>query len=267
MDEKLILRNVVEGCDEYELDLSKRIYIFSSLRDYKICNYVIDWIDELRRTSIITSYKMEWDEELVYTSDEAIITMNMEGKTTSRRKSIFDDVSLFNSYEFKYLGNGEIWSKEILGEYEVKQGFRTLDQKKSNVKDKYMYLRNFDSMKSPYDQMNQLNDVFRVLVENPTCKVFLSTCSPYIANFFNVNILRYYECLGDKFAYYVVCPSKEGSNKISLKLRNCTDDLDDFLGIETINLADTYELSEPMEIINDKFKEEEWNYKQRTKKF
>lgn len=45
MDEKLILRNVVEGCDEYELDLSNRIFMFSSIRDYKICNYVIDWID------------------------------------------------------------------------------------------------------------------------------------------------------------------------------------------------------------------------------
>ena len=51
MDEKLILRNVVEGCDEYEIDLSKRIYMFSSLREYRLCDFVMDKLDKIRRST------------------------------------------------------------------------------------------------------------------------------------------------------------------------------------------------------------------------
>ena len=52
MSEKLILRNVIEGCDEYEIDLSKRIYMFSSLRDYDLSNYIINKLEVLRRVPI-----------------------------------------------------------------------------------------------------------------------------------------------------------------------------------------------------------------------
>ena len=122
-------------------------------------------------------------------------------------------------------------------------------------------------MKAPLDQMNQLDEIFKIVLDNPTCKVFLSTVSPYIANYFNVEILKHYEELGDKFAYYMVYPPKEGSNRIGLKNRTDCEDLDVFDGSETFNLADTYELSEPMEMICDRFDEEERNYKQRTGKF
>lgn len=270
MNEKLTISNMIEGHDEYEFDLSKRIYMFSCLRDYKLCNYVIDWLDQLRRPYGDWSYDMGEGGKLTYDSGEGeLITLdNSNGRVPYRRDRDDRDISLSNSYEIKYLGYGRISIEELTNGHKLDDSrLRNLYERYGNVKDKHLYFRNIESMKAPLDQMNQLDEIFKIVLDNPTCKVFLSTVSPYIANYFNVEILKHYEELGNKFAYYIVYPPKEGSNRIVLKDRTDCEDLDVFNGSETFNLADTYELSEPMEMICDKFDEEEWNYKQRTGKF
>lgn len=270
MNEKLTISNMIEGHDEYEFDLSKRIYMFSCLRDYKLCNYVIDWLDQLRKPYGDWSYDMGEGGKLTYDSGEGeLITLdNSSGRLPYRRDRDERDISLSNSYEVKYLGYGRISIEELTNGHKLDDNrLRNLYERYGNVKDKHLYFRNIESMKAPFDQMMQLYEIFKIVIDNPTCKVFLSTVSPYIANYFNVEILKNYEELGDKFAYYIVYPPKEGSNRIGLKNRTDCEDLDVFNGQETFNLADTYELSEPMEMICDRFDEEEWNYKQRTGKF
>nr|DAV98779.1 MAG TPA: hypothetical protein [Bacteriophage sp.] len=270
MDEKLTISNMIEGHDEYEFDLSKRIYMFSCLRDYKLCNYVIDWLDQLRKPYGDWSYDMGEGGKLTYDSGEGeLITLdNSSGRLPYRRNRDDRDISLSNSYEVEYLGYGRISIEELTNGHKLDDNrLRNLYERYGNVKDKHLYFRNIESMKAPLDQMNQLDEIFKIVLDNPTCKVFLSTVSPYIANYFNVEILKHYEELGDKFAYYMVYPPKEGSNRIGLKNRTDCEDLDVFDGSETFNLADTYELSEPMEMICDRFDEEERNYKQRTGKF
>lgn len=266
MSEKLTISNMIEGHDEYEFDLSKRIYMFSCLRDYKLCNYVIDWLDQLRRPYGDWSYDMGEGGKLTYDSGEGeLITLdNSNGRVPYRRDRDDRDISLSNSYEVMYLGYGRISIEELTNGHKLDDNrLRNLYERYGNVKDKHLYFRNIESMKAPLDQMNQLDEIFKIVLDNPTCKVFLSTVSPYIANYFNVEILKHYEELGDKFAYYIVHPPKEGSNRIGLKNRTDSEDFDVFDGTETFNFADTYELSEPMEMITDRFEEEEWNYKQR----
>lgn len=209
MGEKLIISNIIEGHDEYEFDLSKRIYMFSCLRDYKLCNLIIDWVDQLRRQYGDWSYDMEEGEKLTYDGggDEVITTLdNSNGRLPYRKDRDYMDISLSNSYEVKYLGDGIISIEELVNGHKLDEG----RLKKclypygiyGNIKDKYLYFRNIESMKAPFDQMKQLDEIFKIVIDNPTCKVFLSTVSPYIAEYFNVNLLRYYEELGDKFSYY-----------------------------------------------------------------
>lgn len=205
---------MIEGRDEYEFDLSKRIYMFSCLRDYKLCNLVIDWVDQLRRQYGDWSYDMEEGEKLTYDGggDEVITTLdNSNGRLPYRKDRDYMDISLSNSYEVKYLGDGRISIEELVNGHKLDDG----RLKKclypygiyGNIKDKYLYFRNVESMKAPLDQMKQLDEIFKMVINNPTCKVFLSTVSPYIADYFNVNILKNYEELGDKFAYYIVYPT------------------------------------------------------------
>lgn len=264
MEEKLVLRNVVEGCDEYEIDLSKRIYMFSSLRDYNLSNYIINKLEVLRRVPInfskdpldgILDINKIGAKEFEYINGEERFILDRFGKFIRNPEfKVFGgkdiDISLGNSYYMKYLGGGDIGIKYLISGDKIRE---------NAVGDKHIYLRDIDSRKSPYEQMDQVDEIFKLVINNPSCKVFFSTVSPYVVNYFNVNLLKYYEELGDKFSYYQI-----------------NEEMDDKTGKFTIwnlnaicnksgrKFASTLDFSDIMELIYDEYRYEREKYNERN---
>lgn len=264
MEEKLILRNVVEGYDEYEIDLSKRIYMFSSLREYKLCDFVMDKLDKIRRSTsrlFIDDPKEGEDldylgnSEFTYINGNDIITLNKDGRSIHRNNEDLSyyfngtDLKVSGSYKVDYFGKGNVMVSYL--DWDGSAG--------GDIKNSYLYLKNIESMKSPYEQMDQLDVIFKIVLDNPNCKVFFSTVSPYVVNYFNVNLLRHYEELGDKFSYYQI-----------------NDEMDDKAGKFTIwnlnaicnksgrKFASTLDFSDIMELIYDEYCYEREMYNKRN---
>lgn len=262
MNEKLTISNIIEGHDEYEFDLSKRIYMFSCLRDYKLCNYVIDWLDQLRKPYGDWSYDMGEGGKLTYDSGEGeLITLDNSSRRIPYRRDRDDrDISLSNSYEVMYLGYGRISIEELTNGHKLDDSrLRNSYERYGNVKDKYLYFRNIESMKAPFDQMKQLDEIFKTVIDNPTCKVFFSTVSPYVVNYFNVNLLRYYEELGEKFSYYEFQSSSENPGKIIMENLTST------CNKSGRKFANTMDFSDIMEdVIYGEYKEERELYNKRN---
>jgi hypothetical protein len=259
MEEKLILRNVVEGCDEYEIDLSKRIYMFSSLREYKLCDFIMDKLERIHRSTsrLFVDDPKEGEDldylgnsEFTYINGNDTIILNKNGRIIKRNGEdisyYFDgtDMSASGSYKVEYFGNGDVMVSDL----------DKIGSGGGNIENSYLYLSNIESMKSPYEQMDQLDVIFKIVLDNPNCKVFFSTVSPYVVNYFNVNLLRYYEELGDKFSYYQI-----------------NEEMDDKTGKFTIwhlnaicnksgrKFASTLDFSDIMELIYDEYRYERNN--------
>ena len=264
MSEKLILRNVIEGCDEYEIDLSKRIYMFSSLRDYDLSNYIINKLEVLRRVPInfskdpldgILDIDKIGAKEFEYINGEERFTLDRFGKFIRNPEfKVFSgkeiDISLGNSYYMKYLGGGDIGIKNLISGDKIRE---------NAVGDKHIYLRDIDSRKSPYEQIDQVDEIFKLVINNPDCKVFFSTVSPYVVNYFNVNLLRYYEELGDKFSYYQFNDEMdEKTGRINIWKLNAV------CNKSGRRFADTMDHSDIMELIRDEYFRERELYNKRN---
>ena len=263
MEEKLILRNVVEGSDEYEIDLSKRIYMFSSLRNYNLSNYIIDKLDLLRKAPINLRRDpkdgIDTDKfgikEFEYINGEERFTLNRFGKLVKNPEfKVFRDedidISLRNSYYMEYLGGGDIGIKNLISGDKIRE---------NAVRNKHIYLRDIDSRKSPYEQIDQVDEIFKLVINNPDCKVFFSTVSPYVVNYFNVNLLRYYEELGDKFSYYQFNDEMdEKTGRINIWKLNAV------CNKSGRRFADTMDHSDIMELIRDEYFRERELYNKRN---
>lgn len=264
MDEKLILRNIVEGCDEYEIDLRKRIYMFSSLREYSLCDFVMDKLDKIRRSTsrlFIDDPKEGEDldylgnSEFTYINGDDIITLNKDGRSIKRNNEDLSyyfngtDLKVSGSYKVDYFGKGNVmvsyldWDGSVGGD----------------IKNSYLYLSDIESMKSPYEQMDQMDVIFKIVINNPNCKVFFSTVSPYVVNYFNVNLLRHYEELGDKFSYYEFQGVDENNGKITMENLTST------CNKSGRKFANTMDFSDIMEdVIYGEYKEEREKYNKRN---
>lgn len=252
MSEKLILRNVVEGCDEYEIDLSKRIYMFSSLREYNLCNFVIDKLESIRRVTsrfLVNDPKNGedlnylGDKEFIYVNGDDTITLNKNGRFIKRNGEDISDY--FNGPDLNGWGPCKV-------KYSGGSGG-------GGIENSYLYLRNIDSMKAPYEQMDQLDIIFKIVTDNPSCKVFFSTVSPYVVNYFNVNLLRHYEELNDKFSYYQICNEADGeTGKFTIWRLNAV------CNKSGRKFADTLDFSDIMEVIYDEYCYEKEMYNRRN---
>jgi hypothetical protein len=264
MDEKLILRNVVEGCDEYEIDLSKRIYMFSSLREYRLCDFVMDKLDRIRRSTsrlLIDDLKDEenldyfGNSEFTYINGNDVITLNKDGRSIKRNGEDLScysngtDIKLSGSYRVDYIGKGNMMVSYL--DWDGCVG--------GDIKNSYLYLSNIESMKSPYEQMDQIDTIFKIVINNPNCKVFFSTVSPYVVNYFNVDLLRYYEELGDKFSYYQFNDEMdEKTGRINIWKLNAV------CNKSGRKFADTMDHSDIMELIRDEYFRERELYNKRN---
>jgi hypothetical protein len=253
MNEKLILRNVVEGCDEYEIDLSKRIYMFSSLREYSLCDFVMDKLDKIRRSTskLFVDDPKEGEDldylgnsEFTYINGNYTITLNKNGRIIKRNGEDISyyfsgtDLKVLGSYKVDYFGMGNIMISYL--DWDGSAG--------GDIKNSYLYLSNIESMKSPYEQMDQIDVIFKIVINNPNCKVFFSTVSPYVVNYFNVNLLRYYEELGDKFSYYQFNDEMdEKTGRINIWKLNSV------CNKSGRKFADTMDHSDIMELIRDEY--------------
>jgi hypothetical protein len=264
MEEKLILRNVVEGCDEYEIDLSKRIYMFSSLREYRLCDFVMDKLDKIRRSTsrlFIDDPKEGEDldylgnSEFTYINGDDIITLNKDGRSIKRNNEDLSyyfngtDLKVSGSYKVDYFGKGNVMVSYL--DWDGSAG--------GDIKNSYLYLSNIESMKSPYEQMDQMDVIFKIIINNPNCKVFFSTVSPYVVNYFNVNLLRYYEELGDRFSYYQFNDEMdEKTGRINIWKLNAV------CNKSGRKFADTMDHSDIMELIIDEYFRERELYNKRN---
>lgn len=264
MEEKFILRNVVEGCDEYEIDLSKRIYMFSSLREYKLCDFIMDKLERIHRSTsrLFVDDPKEGEDldylgnsEFTYINGNDTIILNKNGRIIKRNGEdisyYFDgtDMSASGSYKVEYFGNGDVMVSDL----------DKIGSGGGNIENSYLYLSNIESMKSPYEQMDQLDVIFKIVLDNPNCKVFFSTVSPYIVNYFNVNILRYYEELEDKFSYYEFQSANENNGRIIMENLTST------CNKSGRKFANTMDFSDIMEdVIYGEYKEEREKYNERN---
>lgn len=150
----------------------------------------------------------------------------------------------------KYLGGGDIGIKNLISGDKIRE---------NAVGDKHIYLRDIDSRKSPYEQMDQVNEIFKLVINNPNCKVFFSTVSPYVVNYFNVNLLRYYEELGDKFYYYQFNDEMdEKTGRINIWKLNAV------CNKSGRKFASTMDHSDIMEVIMDEYRYEREKYNKRN---
>ena len=237
--------------------------MFSSLREYRLCDFVMDKLDRIRRgPSILFTDQKEVENldylgssEFTYINGDDIITLNKDGRSIMRNGEDISycfnwaDMKVSGSYRADYFGKGNMsisyldWDGCVGG----------------NIKNSYIYLSNIESMKSPYEQMDQLDVLFKIVMDNPNCKVFFSTVSPYVVNYFNVNLLRYYEELGDKFSYYQFNDEMDKkTGRINIWKLNAVDNK------SGRNFASTMDHSDIMEVIIDEYRYERELYNKRN---